>query len=99
MSSGRTVFLFAALMLSCLLMPRVESPFGGKLVPWDTVSHARDEKTPWQVTTPERVGLQSVVVCAVACGAVEVTFIGILECGAWRVSAWASVLLMVRLTG
>ena len=64
MSSGQTVFLFAALMLSSLFMPWVESPFDGKLVPWDTVSHVRDEKNPWQVITPERVGLQGAVVCA-----------------------------------
>ena len=64
MSSGQTVFLFAALMLSSLFMPWVESPFDGKLVPWDAVSHARDEKIPWQVTTPERVGLHDKVVCA-----------------------------------
>ena len=42
MSSGQTVFLFAALMLSSLFMPWVESPFGGKLVPWDTVSTVID---------------------------------------------------------
>jgi hypothetical protein len=98
MSSGQTVFLFAALMLSSLFMPWVESAFQGKLVPWDAVSHARDEKIPWQVTTPERVGLHDRW-SARACGAVEFTFMGILECGACRVSAWASVLLMVRLPG
>lgn len=42
MSSGQTVFLFAALMLSSLFMPWVETPFGGKLVPWDTVSTVID---------------------------------------------------------
>lgn len=42
MSSGQTVFLFATLMLSSLFMPWVESPFGGKLVPWDTVSTVID---------------------------------------------------------